>query len=375
MKIAFDAKRITMNKTGLGNYGRFVVNALASQYTEDDFLLYTTNEVSKELEQTIPRQNNVKYLYPSKKGGSLHKSLWRTFGIVDDLVKDKVDLFHGLSNEIPLNLRKYKIPSVVTIHDLIFLRYPQFYKQIDRLIYHYKFKKACELSDRIIAVSETTKTDIISAFHIAENKIDVVFQGCNPAFSLDYSNADKQIVKEKLKLPDKYILSVGTIEERKNLFLTVKALKESKLDIPLVVVGKPTAYADRVKSYIQEQGMSMQIHFLEHVYNSDLPLIYQQASLFVYPSLFEGFGIPILEALHSGVPVIAATGSCLEEAGGPGSVYIDPINEKELAEAFKFILTSPEQVEKMKKEGLQYAARFKAPELAFQIRNIYTKIT
>jgi len=373
MKIGFDAKRITQNATGLGNYGRFVVDALAEQYPEDDFLLYSPEKVREHLKDLIPAQENIFYNYPKKSYRILSKGIWRSYGIIEDLKRSEVDLFHGLSNELPLGIKKIEIPAVVTVHDLIFLRYPQFYKKIDREIYKFKYQKACNRADQIIAVSETTKKDIINLFRIPDKKISVVYQGCNSLFLQQYSDEKKKSIQLKFGLPNQYILSVGTIEHRKNLLLVVKALKESKLDIKLVVVGKQTSYAHLVKEYILNNKMQDQVLFLNNVSFTELPLIYQMASLFVYPSLFEGFGIPILEALHSCVPVIAATGSCLEEAGGPGSLYVDPANEHELAEKMKWVFTSPEKANQMRIAGKKYASRFLAPQIAQDLMTIYRK--
>lgn len=143
MKIAFDAKRITHNATGLGNYSRFVVNSLSASFPEHTYQLYTPGKGKEALRKRIEERPNVSFHYPEGRFDKLFPSLWRTSGLTATLRKERVDLFHGLSNEIPMNLKQNGIPAVVTIHDLIFLRYPQLYKPIDRSIYTYKFKQAC----------------------------------------------------------------------------------------------------------------------------------------------------------------------------------------------------------------------------------------
>jgi len=371
MRIAFDAKRIARNATGLGNYGRFVVNALADHFPQEEFRLYSPDQPKAFLEGELPSQSCVSYHYPNRNVNAIGKALWRSVGIVKTLKRDEVDLFHGLSNELPMGFNRFGIPSVVTIHDLIFLRYPQFYKKIDREIYRYKFRKACQAADRIIAVSETTKKEVIQEYHISSEKITVVYQGCHSLFTERVPAAKCETIRDKFTLPSAYLLSVGTIEERKNLFLTVKALKISGLDIKLVVIGKQTPYAEQVKAYIRDNGMEEQVRFLKNVGTDELPAIYQMASLFVYPSLFEGFGIPILEALNSSIPVIAATGSCLEEAGGPASIYVDPRDANELAEKMKWVLTNPRQAGLMQKAGLEYARRFAPDQIAEDLMKIY----
>ncbi|WP_106831713.1 glycosyltransferase family 4 protein [Parabacteroides pacaensis] len=373
MKIGFDAKRITHNSTGLGNYSRFVVNILSTFYPENSYYLYSPSKGKERLRGQIKAHSNIFFRYPLGIAKTL-KSLWRSYGIISDLQKDRIEVFHGLSNELPFHLKKKNIKSVVTIHDLIFIRYPEFYKPIDRHIYTYKFKKACQNADVVIAISEMTKQDIIRFFKIPEKKIKVIYQGCDPSFSRKVTLQEKQSLKEKYHLPDKFILNVGSIESRKNLLLIIKALKYADYPVPLVVIGKPTPYIKQVEQYLQKNSLQSQVIFLHHVPFTDLPGIYQNASLFIYPSFFEGFGIPILEALASEVPVIAATGSCLEEAGGPGSIYINPRDEKQLAEKINEVLSNPELSQKMIETGKDYMQNFSAKTLSDQLMEVYMNL-
>jgi glycosyltransferase involved in cell wall biosynthesis len=254
---------------------------------------------------------------------------------------------------------------------LIFLRYPQYYKPIDRFIYRLKFRYACRKADRIIAVSECTKRDIISFFHIPEEKIHVVYQGCHPAFGVSVSEEKRKAVMEKYRLPSLFVLNVGSIEERKNLMLAAKALQHIPDNIHLVAVGKRTPYQSRVEKYAHESGLESRLHLLNGVTFDDLPAIYQSAAVFVYPSYFEGFGIPVIEALTSGVPVIAATGSCLEEAGGPGSACVDPDDYMALAEKISEILTNERLAQQMIEAGKKYVERFSEDRIASDIMDVY----
>ncbi|MDR1160769.1 MAG: glycosyltransferase family 4 protein [Tannerellaceae bacterium] len=370
MKAGFDAKRITHNGTGLGNYGRIILNSFTDQYPGNEYILYSPGPGNLKLRDQLQPSQAISFRYPTG-ANKLFSSFWRTFGITAQLKKDKVDLFHGLSNELPLNIGKSKIPSVVSIHDLIFLRYPRLYSAIDRRIYAYKFKQACRQSDRIIAVSEQTKRDIISFFSIDEDKIDIVYSRCNLAFYSKVSDEGKATVREKYALLHPYILYVGSIEERKNLLLIVKALKGIKEDITLLAIGRHTPYMDTVESYMKENNLQGRVRFLTNVPFADLPAFYQMAEIFVYPSFFEGFGLPILEALVSDVPVIAATGSCLEEAGGPGSLYTDPNNENELREMIQLVLTNKALAGSMRVKGLAYSKSFANNTLAGELMNVY----
>ena len=155
MMIGFDAKRAAQNKTGLGNYSRFIIEALTRFAPNERYLLYIPNPNRTSSLNGIEKANNVELRYPQTTFWKKFRSLWRVWGITSDIEKENIRFFHGLSNELPLNIRKAEnTRSIVTIHDLIFLRYPEYYHYIDRKIYAYKFRKACQNADRIIAVSE-----------------------------------------------------------------------------------------------------------------------------------------------------------------------------------------------------------------------------
>ena len=183
MKIGFDGKRAVQNFTGLGNYSRYILEILCKFYPQNEYILYAPRKRSNEkLSELLAQYPQAKMAYPSTSFGKKLSSIWRIWGISKQIEQEGVQLYHGLSNEIPLNVKKKGFKTIVTIHDLIFLRFPQYYKYIDRQIYTYKFRKACLNADKIIAVSECTKRDIIDIFQIQENKIEVVYQGCDESF-------------------------------------------------------------------------------------------------------------------------------------------------------------------------------------------------
>lgn len=374
MNIGFDAKRITHNGTGLGNYGRFIIKVLSSCYPQNTYHLYSPSIGQERLRNQLKDCKHVSYHYPNSCFYRLFKFIWRSGALVSSLKRNKVELFHGLSNELPYGLRRNNIRSVVTIHDLIFLRYPEFYKPIDRFIYKRKFRHACLKADKIVAISEMTKRDIVHFFQVEEEKIAVVYQGCDASFTHPVDSDRKEQVRVAYGLPQRFILTVGSIESRKNLLLIVKAMKHLDEDIALVAVGRRTPYADEVEQYARENGLSDRVHLVSGVTFADLPAVYQLASLFIYPSFFEGFGIPIIEAIHSGLPVIAATGSCLEEAGGPSSIYIDPNDDRMLAEKISLVLSSPELADRMRSDGKQYVKRFSDEAIAGDMMKIYQEL-
>jgi len=371
MTIGFDGKRAAQNFTGLGNYSRYIIEIMAKYFPGNKYMVYSPREPDQRRAGYLKDLPSVSFRHPRN---SSFGSLWRTFGITRDFKDDDIDIYHGLSNEIPFGIKRSGISTVVTIHDLIFLRYPHYYPWLDRQLYELKFKYACRHADQIIAISEQTKKDIITFFKIPETRIEVIYQNCHEIFRQDVSKEYLQKLKEKYYLPDRYLLSVGTIELRKNLMLIVKALKHVQSDVHLVVIGKETAYAKIVKRYIEENDLSNRVHFYKNVPLQDLPAIYRQAEIFVYPSRFEGFGIPIIEALHCRIPVIATSGSCLEEAGGPQSLYVNPDDDLALSEAIKVILRDSTNREKMVTEGTEYAKLFADKLIAAKLMDLYQRI-
>ena len=370
MRIGFDAKRAYFNYSGLGNYSRNTIRYLSHQYPDNEFYLYIPG-----IKNQIPNGSfkNHTLVYPRTWKERKFSSLWRSYWLGKQLVRDGIGLFHGLSNEIPFDIKRNPVPSVVTIHDLIFLRFPDWYKPIDRIIYHRKVKFSCTHADRVIAISQQTRTDIMEYLKTPEEKIDVVYQGCDPDFFQSRNKEEKQKLSEKYRLPASYLLYVGTIEPRKNLLQVIKARHQGKIDIPLVVVGRPTPYIRQINEYIAEHSLE-NIIFLQDVPNTDLPGIYQMADLFIYPSRFEGFGIPILEALSSRTPVITSSGSCFDEAGGKSSKYVDPDNTEELADAIRLVLEDGTLRSEMQERGYEHALNFRENIIANNLMKVYEKV-
>ncbi|WP_298356954.1 glycosyltransferase family 1 protein [Runella sp.] len=381
MRIGFDAKRAFNNRTGLGNYSRFVLNALRNYAPEPTYWAYTP-KIKTGLFNEFPADA---IRLPSSKN-KLYGAWWRSYGITNQLSKDGIQLFHGLSNELPTGLQKAGIKSVVTIHDLIFLRYPELYPAIDRFFYRQKFRKACEQADVIVAVSEQTKRDIMEFYGTSSEKIQVVYQDCHEAFfasSQPSARAAPSIlekgflsdIRQKYGITQPYVLCVGTIEARKNQLRLVQAFQAAQLaDTQLVLVGGKTKFQQEIESFVVKNQLETKVRILNNVPFADLPALYQSARVFAYPSFFEGFGIPIVEALHSGVPVIAATGSCLEEAGGEGGLYVNPNDTNELAQKLQLLWQDEGLRQRLSAKGQTHVKQFAAENIAKKLVTIYESI-
>jgi glycosyltransferase involved in cell wall biosynthesis len=367
--IGFDAKRIVRNGTGLGSYARTLVNAL-SENEHLQLNLYAPDEGRDDLRQQIVNREKVKFVYPEGLHFRFQRDLWRTKGVVKQLKEDGVQLYHGLSGELPAGLKAAGIPGVVTIHDLIFLRHPEYYHWWDVEIYRRKFKSTLKEASRIIAISECTKRDILYYGDFPEDKIDVIYQGCSNRFRKSVSEADKNRVKAKYNLSDNFVLNVGSIEARKNVLLAVKALGCLLDSFRMVIVGKHTKYTDEVIAYVKKNRLEDRVQILHGIPDDDLPVIYHLAKVFVYPSRYEGFGIPIIEAIQTGLPVVACTGSCLEEAGGPDCLYVSPDDVEGMANAIKQAIAEKDV---RVPRAQEYIKRFENSNLATQVIEEYEK--
>jgi glycosyltransferase involved in cell wall biosynthesis len=353
--------------TILDDYSRYIISNICRFYPENECFLYTPSIADPDLFQE-PEGTTVKL--PKTRVGKYARSYWRSFGLTSWLGNDSVDIYHGLSNEIPYGIHRTGIRSVITVHDLIFLERPELYKAFDRYVYRKKVEYGARSATRIIAVSQQTSQDISRLLKVDESRIRVVYQGCSRQFYSKVSPEALQFVRQRFDLPRDYLLYVGTIEERKNLFRIVEALHVGNIDCPLVVVGRKTAYFNQVKGYIEKHLMK-NIHFLDQVQVTDLPAIYQGAKGFIYPSSYEGFGIPILEALNSGIPVITSAGGCLEETAGKGGILIDPMNSEEMIDAIRNVLEDSALRDRLIREGGAHALRFREEQTIPALYNVY----
>ena len=391
MIIGFDAKRIVRNGTGLGSYGRTLVNDLLRRHDPDmQYLLYAPDKGRDDLRNQIIEGTQFRYPQEGQRlkvegrsssifnfqlstfnflppRSSLLSPFWRTYGIVKDLQRDGVQIYHGLSGELPIGLRKAGIKGIVTIHDLIFMRHPEYYHWIDTKLYEWKFRQTLKEADLIIAISERTKQDIMELGGISDERIRVIYQSYAPRFS---DAVDPQLiadVRQHYHLPDRFILNVGTIEQRKNLRLAVDALPFLPSDLHLVAVGRQTDYAKTLPQ-------SDRLHLLSGIPDDHLAAIYHLAEAFVYPSRYEGFGIPIIEAIAAGLPVVACTGSCLEEAGGPDSLYVHPDDVGGMAAAITAVLKGSEGRDQRIQASQQYIQRFRGTDVAGQVLDLYREL-
>ena len=383
MKIALEAKRFFESGTGFGNYSRTLVGDLATFFPDSKYLLYAPDTEqslsissmahSAEIDRTLSHRS-VKVIYPPLSlSGKLY---WKTFGARKSLRDNQIDLYHGLSQQIPRSIRLSKVPKILSIHDLIYRKYPDLCPEEDLKALDKQIKRACQISDHIVAVSENTKRDLIQSFGINPSKISVIYQACDPRYAYQNSADKRQRIKEKYNLPDSYLLYVGSITKRKNLLTIVKALnvlpKEERL--PLVVVGGRTSYTQEVLRYAEENDLRELLIFPRYVATDDLPAVYQSARLFLYTSLYEGFGIPVVEAIASGIPVISSSTSSLPEAAGSRSFLVEPLDVDQTAEAIMRLNRDDALREEMIEEGHRHCQKFDNRRVTVKLSKLYARL-
>jgi glycosyltransferase involved in cell wall biosynthesis len=342
MTIAFDAKRYFNNATGLGFYSRTLLDGLRCFYPQNRYLLYTPYNHGG----IVPDEPDMRL--PDTWHGRTFHQVWRSSGITGQLRREGVEIFHGLSHEVPRGLRQAGIRSVVSVHDLIFMRYPKLYPFLDRVFYEKKYRRSAEEADVVVAISQQTREDLCTFFDIAPQKVRVIGQSCDPLFGqLSLSRMSERTALPSPLLPEfpalDFVVAVGSLSPRKNwhnLLYALALLKaESGIELPLAAVGTGSgAYPERLKQ--QAARLGLRVCWAGYLPTEQLAALYRRAAMLVYPSVFEGFGIPILEAMSVGIPVVTTLGGCFEEVGGEAALYAPPDSPAAMAEQIERALES-----------------------------------
>jgi len=376
MRVAIDGKRYYLNSSGIGRYSRSLIDQLNSIGDEENLELFLYRPKGKV--KFEPKYHShlteitADYLFP----GHIGNAIWRFTKLPSLINNNEYDLFHGPSHVLP---GKLKCPSVVTMLDLIFIRYPNYFKAWDRNYYRISFKKSAQLADHIISISEATKADLINFFGIKEDKISVIYPGFDAVFSkLQQQKLDE--IKIKFKLPRDYILYVGNIEPRKNILKLAQAfnsLQESShidKNVHLLIVGQKGWYYKEIIDGIDSLSSRDKIKLVGPVYGEDLVGVYQLATIMAYPSMFEGFGYPVLEAMRLGTPVLTSNISSMPEVGGNAAHYVNPESLDEIKDGLCKLLNDKNYREKLAVKGTRHAAGFNTMRMAQETLEVYRKL-
>ncbi len=323
LKIAFDAKRLFHNREGLGSYARTLVSSMQELLPQHSYYLCTPTLSDHPYAQDFLDDKKYQHLIAPPKA---QKAIWRSRGILKTLRENEIDVYWGLSNELPIGISKLRCKTLVTIHDLFYKKYPQQFSWADRLIVSKKYEAAMKSADTIIVASQNTRNDLVAHFPEVSERVEVVYQGTQ------YEGRQAALGSET----DPYYLIVGSITQRKNIELIVKTYAEMKPEARLQVkiVGRATSHKEILLRQMKEGGVADSFEFLGQVSNQVLWNLYSGARALLFPSHYEGFGIPIIEALAAGVPVIGNASSSIPEIIGKHGIVIEYDSTESLMAAF-----------------------------------------
>ena len=366
MNIAFDAKRLFFNNTGLGNYARWVTETYSKYYPTDQLSLFSPfNAKQSKIDSLIQRENIKVIQYPNRLGYT------RVFGMGEML--KPYDIFHGLSNELP-HIPHFKGKKITTIHDVIFKARPQDYSVIDRFIYSKKVDYACRHSDIILTISNISKNDLINYFNADPKKIILTYCTPDSAFKAPSDTNQLENLKKRYKLPSEYWITVASFHPRKNQESILNAyqyIPENKR-IPLVFTGEGKN-KNKLLELSTAKGLEKWVYPVGHIPTEHLISLLHGSKGLLYPSLYEGFGLPALEALQLEVPVIAHRGTSLEEVCGLYGNYVDTLNAEEFAETLMQMGQSPKPNFAKDPGFLAHLSNFSTEKLVSDLHKIYYK--
>lgn len=377
IRIGIDISRTIEESTGVGYYAKNLVHALAKVDNENDYILYGIfyDCYPKGWKRAdIPKSSNFRLHQKNFPSWWVDRK-WKNFRKYKEKLLGEVDVLHSTAFTMPL-VSKLKV--VVTIHDLSIFIYPQHHTEANYQFVTRNVHQAARQASFIIADSENTKREIRRFLHFPEEKIEVVYLAAGDIFNRKCSGDSLSQIKDKYKIKKGYFLSVGSMEPRKNLgraLVAFKALIEmKKVDYQFVITGGKGWKNEAFYNLIRKLDIDEHLVFTGYVPEEDLPALYQGADVFVYPSLYEGFGLPVLEAMASGIPVITSNTSSLPEVAGDAAILVNPMEVFEIYEAMEALATKPQLREELKVKGQEQSRRFSWEKTALETLEIYKKM-
>jgi glycosyltransferase involved in cell wall biosynthesis len=375
MRIGIDGRAIYKNLDGIGRYSLNLIRGLARVDGENEYVIFRNNL----FDETIVESPNFREVHVSFPALSLRTGYY----LGHLLKKEDVDVFHSPFFIAPLwginNL-------VVTVHDLMALNFPGFFSgrnfllsKYAYLFHKYMIPKALSRSRKVIAVSNNTKVDLERSFNLNSNKVSVIYEAADPSFRKIMDIETLETYRRNARLPENFILYVGNTKPYKNVFALLKAFKIFKttwdLDYALVIAGKKDRFHQTTLQMAKELALLPHVRFFDNFTEKELPLLYNLAKLFVFPSYYEGFGLPPLEAISCGTPVITSNRSSLPEVVGESAMLVEPDDVDGLAKAMKRILDDEGLREQMSQKGIEQSKMFSWKKTAEETLNVYKSIT
>ena len=371
MSFYVDVSAAVHRRAGLGRYAESLARSLVEQVPDRLSLFYNREQGI----DALPGLENL----PSATV-SLGYKPWRMLVWIGQLAMLPFDrllpgaeLFHA-TEHLLMPLRS--IPTVLTVHDLIFRRLPEHHKRLNRWYLNWTMPLYCRRADHIIAVSEATRRDLVETYHLPPQKISVIYEAAAPRF-VPQSEPVRDLVRRTYGLPDRYLLYVGTIEPRKNLERLLAAWAPLYLAgecPPLVIVGKKGWLSGGFFAALEESPARDGVILTGYVPDPDLPAVYSAATALVLPSLYEGFGLPLLEAMACGTPVICSNASSMPEIAGDAALLFDPHEVEDLRQSLRRVVTEVDLPSSLRTRGMARAATFSWTRAAEETLAIYGRV-
>jgi glycosyltransferase involved in cell wall biosynthesis len=372
MRIAVDLTPSIQGHAGIGRYTEELAQALWATCPPDEQLtgFYTDSQ---------RRQPNPPFDKLPVTALSLPNKQWRLSALLahwmrlpQDRLVGQPDIFWATDHLLPFLSRT---ASVFTLYDLSFKLFPHVHTVLNRWFLDLMMPRFVQAADAVVVISESTKRDAITYYQIKPDKIHVVYGGVNSRFRPIDAPQKLDTVRQTYRLPDRFVLYVGVIEPRKNLSTLFDAFKLINLpDVKLVIAGKKGWLYDETLARVQELGLEKNVIFTSFVPGEDLPTLYSLAEAFVFPSLYEGLGLPVLEAMACGVPVICSNVSSLPEVAGDAGLLVAPTDVRGWAEAMTYLTQNAALRAALRERGLRQAARFTWETAARQTREVYREL-
>ena len=373
--VLIDYTQIPLKRMGVGLYAYNLLSQISTIDKHNTYYILTQND-DPALEQFASGNFHVLYVNHKFFRFFVLRFLLEQFYIPYLIVKKKINIVHSLHYSFPLI--RFKAKRVVTIHDMTFFLIPEVHVRLKRIYFRTFIWLAALMRNRIICVSESTRNDLISITKIDKEKCSVIPLGKSGIFNTNYSLSEINEVKEKYNIKNDYLLFIGTIEPRKNIATLIKVFNEFlKLNCKysLVIVGKKGWYYDEIFRLINDYNISDKIIFTGFVSEEETPVLLNGCKIFIYPSLYEGFGIPVLEALSCGIPTITSNISSMPEVAGDAAILVDPENEIEILKAINLLLSDINLYNLLKQKSILQSKKFSWENTALETLKLYKSMS
>ena len=370
MRIAIEAGTSWRNRAGTGIYVRNLFSAMEKVAPEHSYLYLAASAASTSATLDVSERSKVQRLM-----NGLGQMAWLQVSLPLQLRKSRASVFHAPAMIGPF---WQPCPAVFTVLDLAIIRYPQAFDPLWRWYTLVALQLALPRAEAVIAISESTRQDVIRYIGLPSDRVRVIYCGYDKGFRPIEDRELLAAVRLKFGLPERFILNVGTLEPRKNVPRLLEAFQrlKSEYGIPhkLVIVGERGWRYDDIFRHVQQSRLEQEVIFTGHVDADDLPALYCAAELLAFPSLYEGFGLPLLEAMACGCPIVTSTVSSLPEVVGNAALCVDPYDARALAEAMAVLLLQPEKRAALVDRGFERAKLFSWEHAAAETVEIYTQI-